>query len=128
MNRIECIHQVALLAEDIEASVTFYRDKLGAQFIARFDPPGLAFFDIGGTRLMLERNAPKGTVYFRVDDIDAAYKDLTANGVEFIDEPHLIHRDEEGIFGPAGEEEWMAFFNDPSGNLLAIAKRKTSGS
>ena len=128
MNRIECIHQVALLAEDIEASVTFYRDKLGAQFIARFDPPGLAFFGIGGTRLMLERNAPKGTVYFRVDDIDAAYKDLTANGVEFIDEPHLIHRDEEGIFGPAGEEEWMAFFNDPSGNLLAIAKRKTSGS
>ena len=102
----------------------FYRDKLAASFIAQFDPPGLAFFNVGGVRLMLEKNAPKGTIYLRVDDIHAAHKELTAKGVEFIDEPHLIHRDAEGLFGPAGEEEWMAFFNDPSGNLLAIAERR----
>jgi catechol 2,3-dioxygenase-like lactoylglutathione lyase family enzyme len=122
---VDRIHQIALLAEDLETSVEFYRDRLGLQFIAKFDPPGLAFFDVGGVRLMLEKNAPKGTVYLRVKDIHAAYKELTAKGVEFIDEPHLIHRDAEGLFGPAGEEEWMAFFYDPSGNLLALASRRS---
>jgi methylmalonyl-CoA/ethylmalonyl-CoA epimerase len=120
------LHQIALFAESVKPSVDFYRDKLGGHFIAEFDPPGLAFFDVGGVRLMLERNAPKGTLYFRVDDIDAAYDDLKAKGVEFIDQPHLIHRDADGLFGPVGEEEWMAFFNDPSGNLLAIASRRRS--
>ena len=128
MHGIHRIHQIALLAEDISASVAFYREKVGARFIAKFDPPGLAFFDVGGTRLMLERNAPKGTLYFRVDDIDVAYSDMRSRGVEFIDEPHLIYRDEEGLFGLAGEEEWMAFFNDPSKNLLAIAERRTKTS
>lgn len=126
MHGIDRIHQIAILAEDIEASVSFYRDKLGANFIAKFDPPGLAFFDLGGTRLMLERNAPKGTLYFRVDDIEATYKTLKAKGVKFIDEPHFVHRDEEGLFGQPGEDEWMAFFNDTSGNLLAIASRRRS--
>ena len=120
---IDRVHQIALLAEDLGASVEFYRDKLGARLIAKFDPPGLAFFDVGGVRLMLERNAPKGTVYFRVNDINATYTMLKGRGVEFIDEPHLIHRDAEGLFGLAGEEEWMAFFNDPSANLLALAAR-----
>lgn len=127
MHGIDRLHQIAIFAENIETSVRFYRDKLGANFIAKFDPPGLAFFDLGGTRLMLERNAPKGTLYFRVDDIYATYESLKTKGVEFIDEPHLIHRDEEGLFGSAGEE-WMAFFNDPSGNLLAIAERTTQAS
>jgi catechol 2,3-dioxygenase-like lactoylglutathione lyase family enzyme len=77
---------------------------------------------------MLERAAPKSTVYFRVEDIDAAHRGLIAAGVTFDDAPHLIHRDADGTFGTAGEEEWMAFFNDPSGNVLAIAARKpTSG-
>lgn len=121
---VDRVHQIALLAEDLEASAEFYRERLGLRIIAKLDPPGLAFFDLDGVRLMLEKNAPKGTIYLRVDDIHAAHKELTEKGVEFIDEPHLIHRDAEGVFGPAGDEEWMAFFRDPSGNLLAIAERK----
>jgi methylmalonyl-CoA/ethylmalonyl-CoA epimerase len=35
-------------------------------------------------------------------------------------EPHAIFKDEEGVFGPAGVEEWMAFFRDSEGNLLAF--------
>jgi hypothetical protein len=38
----------------------------------------------------------------------------------------LIFRDDQGMFGDAGEEEWMAFFSDPSGNTLALATRKRS--
>jgi hypothetical protein len=30
----------------------------------------------------------------------------------------MIHRDESGQFGNAGEEEWMWFFNDPADNLI----------
>jgi hypothetical protein len=36
----------------------------------------------------------------------------------------MIFRDEAGTFGGAGEEEWMAFFQDPSENTLALAARK----
>lgn len=122
--QLTTIHQVAAYADDLNESVAFYRDVLGAKFITNFDPPGLAFFDFGGVRLLLEKNAPKTTLYFRADDIEAAYRGLLAKGVAFEDTPHLIHRDENGIFGEPGVEEWMVFFKDPSGNLLALVMRK----
>ena len=120
------IHQIAVYAKDLDEAISFYRDKLGAKFLQKFDPPGLAFFDFSGTRILLEPTGPKSTLYFRVDDIEAAYEELKANGVTFIAEPHLIFRDDAGMFGAAGEEEWMAFFSDPSGNTLALATRKRS--
>jgi methylmalonyl-CoA/ethylmalonyl-CoA epimerase len=43
--------------------------------------------------------------------------------VEFDSAPHLIYRDGDGTFGPVGGEEWMAFFKDPDGNVLALASR-----
>ena len=75
-------------------------------------------------RLLLEKAAPKATLYFWVDDMDAAYAELRSKGIEFSSEPHLIHRDDAGVFGAPGDEEWMAFFSDPSGNVLALATRK----
>ena len=39
------LHQVAIHAEDLEASRKFYEEVLGARHIASFDPPGLVFFD-----------------------------------------------------------------------------------
>lgn len=122
--RLSRLHQVALSAPDLDAAVAFYRDVLGASFIARFDPPGLAFFDFDGVRVLLERNASAGTLYFHVDDIDAGVAELSRRGVSIEFGPAMIHRDEDGTFGPAGEEEWMAFFKDPGGNTLALATRK----
>ena len=84
----------------------------------------MAFFDFSGVRLFLEKNAPKTTLYFHVDDIETAYQELLAKGVVFEDTPHLIHRDENGTFGEPGMEEWMVFFKDPADNLLALATRK----
>jgi methylmalonyl-CoA/ethylmalonyl-CoA epimerase len=75
-------------------------------------------------RLLLEANAPLSTIYFWVDDIDEACKELAASGVDIISPPHMIFKDDSGTFGPAGEGEWMAFFNDPAGNTLAFASRK----
>lgn len=65
------------------------------------------------------------TLYFRVDDVDAAHRSLTEAGIESEGEPQMIHRDEDGTFGVAGNEEWMAFFEDPDGNTLDLATQKT---
>jgi methylmalonyl-CoA/ethylmalonyl-CoA epimerase len=121
---VDGLHQVAQKADDLDASVAFYRDVLGLRLIARFDPPGLAFFELGGSRLLLERGAPSALLYLHVADVDAAHEGLVAQGVEFEGEPHTIFTDEQGQFGRAGEEERMAFFRDPAGNLIALAGRR----
>jgi methylmalonyl-CoA/ethylmalonyl-CoA epimerase len=82
-------------------------------------PPGLAFFDCGGVRLMLARaekpelEHPSSVLYFAVPNIQAAYDKLKAGGVRFEDEPHLIAK------MPA-HDLWMTFFHDSEGNLLAL--------
>ena len=122
--KLDRIHQIAVFARDLEEAITFYRDTLGATYLTKFDPPGLLFFDFAGTRLLLEKTGPKASVYFSVDDIHAAHQELLDKGVKFIAEPHMIFRDDNGLFGSAGEEEWMAFFSDPSDNILASALLK----
>jgi len=121
--KLERIHQIAVFARDLDEAISFYRDTLGATYLTKFDTPGLVFFDFGGMRVLLEKTGPKASVYFRVDDIHAAYQELSEKGVKFIAEPHMIFRDDSGMFGTAGEEEWMAFFSDPSDNILALASR-----
>ena len=120
---LHAVHQIAVYSSDLERSIAFYRDQLGAQFLAKFDPPGLAFFRFGETRVLLEKNAHKATLYFRVEGIVRTVASLRARGVPFDTEPRVIHRDDGGLFGPAGAEEWMAFFHDPDGNVLALAER-----
>jgi methylmalonyl-CoA/ethylmalonyl-CoA epimerase len=124
--KLDRLHQIAVYARDLEEAISFYQETLGATYLAKFDPPGLAFFDFSGTRILLEKTAPKATVYFRVADIESAYIELLDKGVKFIAEPQLIFRDDQGMFGAAGEEEWMAFFSDPSDNILALASRTRS--
>jgi len=118
------VHQIAQRADDLDRAVTFYRDILALPLIARFDPPGLAFFDLGGVRLLLERGAPGALIYLEVPDIAAAHRRLLDAGVRFVDEPHLIFRDEQGTFGDAGTEEWMTFLHDSEGNQLALVERR----
>ena len=122
--RVDGLHQVAQKADDLDESVAFYRDFLGLHLIARFDPPGLVFFDLGGTRLLLEKGAPPALLYLHVDDLDATHAALVEAGVVFEGDPHTIFTDDQGQFGPAGEEERMAFLRDPAGNLIALATRR----
>lgn len=126
--RVESLHQVSLSVRDLDAAIEFYRDILVLPLRARFDQGAkIAFIDIAGTRLMLEEGeaAVSGSVlYLAVDDIDAAVAEVKAKGVEVVAEPHAIHHDADGVFGTAGESEFMAFLKDPSGNLIALAQRK----
>ena len=121
------VHQVALGSSDLARSIEFFRDRVGAEFIIDFDPPGLAFFRLGGVRLLIEQvDSPEpgsGALYLGVPDIFAAHEALCGRGVVFDSKPHLIHRDAAGHFGDAGTGEWMAFFRDPDGNTLALAAR-----
>jgi methylmalonyl-CoA/ethylmalonyl-CoA epimerase len=118
------LRQVAQHVDDLERAVDFYRDVLGLKLLARFDPPGLAFFDLGPTRLLLEAGATSTVLYLDVEDAAAATEELRAKGVTIEAEPHVIHVDAEGQFGPAGEAEEMAFVRDSEGNLLGLAARR----
>lgn len=115
------IGQVSLLARDVAEAERFYRDVLGLPHLFTFGD--LAFFDCAGTRLFVRAVTdaewrPSSILYFRVDDIDAQAAALVDAGVSFSGRPHVIHRDE-----AAGVEEWMAFFEDPDGNTLALMSR-----
>ncbi len=115
--------QVAQRAEDLDRAAAFYADVLGAAPVARFDPPGLLFFDLDGVRLLLDRAAPPALLYLRVDDVRTFLDRLRGRGVAIESEPHLIHTDTDGLFGEPGTEEWMGFFRDSEGNLVGCASR-----
>ena len=40
--------------------------------------------------------------------------------------PELVHIDTAGQFGPAGENEWMAFLKDPAGNMIGLVERRAA--
>lgn len=130
---ISRLGQVAVGVTDLGRAVAFYRDILGAQHVATFDPPGLAFFDLEGTRLLLDQVAAEYAgaglpLYFRVDDLEAAVAALRARGATLEHDPQMIHRDETGVLGAVGIETWMAFFRDPDGNVLALMSEVLPGS
>ena len=108
--------QIARTVRSSEESRTWYRDVLGLPELYAF--PGLAFFDLGGVRLMLTEDDGGGPsesiLYLRVPDIHAAKDQLEARGVRFITAPHLIHRHEDGT------EEWLASFEDNEGRPLQL--------
>ena len=119
------LHQVAQHADDLDRAVAFYTRLIGEPPIATFDPPGLAFFRLGDTRLLIERGAPSALIYLRVDDVRASVEQLRADGVAIANEPHVIFTDVDGVFGPAGAEEWMAFITDSEGNLVGLASQNS---
>ena len=117
------LHQVALRRRPRRLDARSIRDLLRLRFIARFDPPARLRrprwvpVDAGGVgergRPLLRGRRPRGRVL-----------ELRSAGIEVAHEPALVHRDDDGTFGPAGVEEWMAFVHDPSGNLVELAERR----
>lgn len=114
------IVQVAQHADDLDRAAAFYEQLLGQPPAARFDPPGLLFFTIGDTRLLLEQGAPSATIYLEVEDVRASIDDLRARDVAIEGEPHLIFQHTNDSLGPAGTDEWMAFIRDSEGNVVGL--------
>ena len=111
--------QVALHADDLDRAAAFYASLLGSPPTGRFDPPGLLFFDLDGTRLLLDRNAPSALIYLGVDDVHATV-DALRDEVRIVSEPHAIFTHDDDRLGPAGHEEWQAFIEDSEGNTVGL--------
>lgn len=115
---ISRLGQVAIVAQDVERAAEFYQDVLGLKLLFKA-PPGLAFFDCGGVRLMLSRpekpeHDHSGSIlYFVVPDIQAAHLKMKENGARFEGEPHLVAKMPE-------HDLWMTFFRDSENNLMAL--------
>jgi len=68
----------------------------------------------------------------RAVDLDRAAKfysrltceELRMQGVEIVSEPHVIFTHEDGALGPAGTDEWMAFFTDSEGNTVGLVSHE----
>ena len=113
------IGQIALHADNLDRAVAFYRDTLGMRFLFQV-PPGLAFFDCGGIRLMLdavpEKDSPErinSLLYYKVKDLPGTYETLLSRGVTFESKPHLIAK-------MPDHELWMAFFRDSEKNIVGL--------
>src|SRR5215471_15059346 len=116
---LDRIGQIGMMVKDLDAAVAFYRDKLGVKHL--FTAPGMAFFDVGGVRLMLGQATaeyPAATfLYYKVDDIDAAAATLRTRGVTQVEAPELTHR-------APGMELWLAQFKDLDGNVVFLMCEK----
>lgn len=114
---IQRIGQIAINVHDVERATAFYRDVLGLKLL--FTAGQLAFFDCGGVRLMLtlpsspDYDHPSSILYFKVDDIHAAYSRLKSFNVKMEDEPHLIAK-------LPDHDLWLAGFRDSEGNVMEL--------
>jgi len=112
------IAQILVAVTDLPRAIRFYQDVLGLQFLFQA-PPGLAFFTVGGVRLMLALPEPGNTdhhtsiLYYETADIQASAAELKSRGVTFAAEPHKVAN--------LGKVDlWLAFFRDSEGNPVAL--------
>ena len=122
-----------LVVTDLERSVAFYRDVLGAEFYREYGGTSAVFRFLGTWLLLVTGGGPtqdKPDVTFthpadpsrvshemtiRVPDCRAAYETLRSRGAPFLT--------------PPVDYEWevRCFFRDPDGHLLEISEaRRTS--
>jgi methylmalonyl-CoA/ethylmalonyl-CoA epimerase len=117
--------QIQIPAKDVERAAAFYENVLGLKLLFKA-PPGLAFFDCGGVRLMIDRpekpefDHPGSVLYFAVPDITAAHAKMKEQSVKFEDEPHLIAK-------MPDHDLWMTFFRDTEGNMMALMSEVKRG-
>ena len=113
--------QLVINVHDLDRATAYYRDTLGLPLLFQF--PGLAFFRCGDVRFMLSKaekpefDHPGSILYYKVPDVVATHAALSARGVAFVDQPHVVHRAET-------YELWMTFFTDSEGNTAAVMAEK----
>ncbi|MFZ5497083.1 MAG: VOC family protein [Verrucomicrobiota bacterium] len=114
--------QVAITTKNVPALAAFYRDVVGLKHL--FDAgPNLAFFDLGGVRLMIsvpsspELDHVPSVLYYRVADIEGVHAALKARGAREERPPGLTAR-------MPDHELWTSFFRDSDNNLFALMCEK----
>jgi catechol 2,3-dioxygenase-like lactoylglutathione lyase family enzyme len=110
---------ITIPTEDIDAAVKFYGETLGLTESKRWGNMPAVEFETGNLTIAvmqsdafgIEFSASDHPIEFRVEDFDAARAELESRGVSF--------KGDEIDSGVCKQ----AFFEDPSGNTLAIHHR-----
>ncbi|WP_416897314.1 MAG: VOC family protein [Minwuia sp.] len=111
------LYGVRIFVDNFAAAQAFYGETLGLKANWSMPEIGAAGFDVGTAELIVEAASGKDRalvgrfvgVSLQVDDIDAAYRSMTAKGVTFEQPP------EKQVWGGT-----LAHFRDPSGNILTL--------
>jgi predicted enzyme related to lactoylglutathione lyase len=109
---------------DADAAKKFYGDTLGL----RVETNGMGFLELhldnGGMILAYVKPDHEPATFtilnFPVDDVEAAVDDLNARGVNTAIYGGEIPADSKGIVHGDGNGPDIAWFRDPSGNVLAV--------
>ncbi len=105
-----------LSVNDVETSLNFYRNVLGAKDYFRFGDYagillGLVEIHLAGPSVDLRRNEGHGCIYFFCENVDGYYEDFTSKGAKIVvalsDQPYSM-RD--------------FVIEDPDGNLLTFGQ------
>lgn len=104
-----------------EAARDFYENKLGLKFVE--DQQYALLFDANGTRLRVQKVREVADIQYtalgwNVEDIEAAVRELKANGVKFEHYPWMPDADSDIMTFEGGAK--VAWFKDPDGNILSL--------
>jgi catechol 2,3-dioxygenase-like lactoylglutathione lyase family enzyme len=113
-----------LAVKDMQQARAFYADTLGLRTSEEY---GLLWLHLASGRDTLVYEQPDATpasftiLNFEVNDIDAVVDALAARDVRF-ERYDSMDQDERGVFRAEGP--YIAWFKDPSGNLLSVLQEK----
>jgi catechol 2,3-dioxygenase-like lactoylglutathione lyase family enzyme len=113
-----------IAVNDLQKARGFYGETLGLRTSEQY---GLLWLHLGGDRDTLVYEQPDATpasytiLNFEVDDIDTAVDQLTARGVRF-ERYDGMNQDGKGVFRDEGP--YIAWFKDPSGNVLSVLQER----
>jgi catechol 2,3-dioxygenase-like lactoylglutathione lyase family enzyme len=113
-----------LAVKDMQQAREFYADTLGLRTSEEY---GLLWLHLASGRDTLVYEQPDAMpasftiLNFEVNDIDAVVDALAARDVRF-ERYDSMDQDERGVFRAEGP--YIAWFKDPSGNLLSVLQEK----
>jgi glyoxylase I family protein len=126
------VHHVAISTSRFARLCSFYVETLGLTVVGGFPDQQIAFLDAGGTVLEIVGEPDAGLpspggferrgwqhLAWQVDDVDAAYAELLARGVDGHSPPEDFPADVSRLR--------IAFLSDPDGNLLELVQPVSRG-
>ena len=119
------IRQISIGCQDIDRAQAFYTQLIGKEPTAVFPAPGMIFFELEGTRLLIQRGGGSSLIYLQVEDVKQEIERLRNLGVKVSEEPHIVFPDPQGVFDKPGNE-WLAFVEDPEGNPVGLMSREVT--